>query len=548
MASAAELQADLSALAGRLEERTTTALDPQEDGDRRLIESFLDLANKRSDRYPALHEAMNRADCVANAHPEELRIVDAGRTKGGHATARAWHAAQGGAYLSGVVTVVLDSDSGELLAVGNGTQVGGTLTDAPTGMTAAQAGSGVTALSFFHAQGTPEAPPRFGAALETRQILKTSEFKIELAEPKKVIAGPPPILIAVGRTFVSPGVDYCYLARTEEVSPAYLLLPFEGEALNIPSPIKEIDPNNKIPNLEITTNLYAEAHGAPLVSLTNENATLGRIEAIPSSNGIKWKCGFDENKRYPDTTESLEYGQAPQYNTAELWFAFEFRVPITNPTKNRYAFSVCSEGHGTPSETCKEISKVKFWWHCLAAGTEVKLEDGSTKPIEEVENLFRVRTGFGGTLGVGATTRGIHRDGEGPQGKVFRLLTEQGRELTLSALHPVMTPAGLRQAMDLRPGDAVLTEDGPDPVRSCEETPYEGLLFNLVLVDEKDRSEGLSPPFGSFLANGIVVGDFESQAAQYQALRHDLDYMKARLPEANYADFENALADIAAAS
>jgi hypothetical protein len=112
----------------------------------------------------------------------------------------------------------------------------------------------------------------------------------------------------------------------------------------------------------------------------------------------------------------------------------------------------------------------------------------------------------------------------------------------------VITPAGPMAAMDLRPGDEVLTAEGSDVVKICEEVPYEGLLFNLVLVDKDDRTRGVSPAFGSFIANGVVVGDFECQAAHFNALRHDLDYMRARLPEANHVDLESALVDIAAAS
>jgi hypothetical protein len=365
-----------------------------------------------------------------------------------------------------------------------------------------------------------------------------------------------PFVIAVGRvasnTEHCKGTDYCYYTP-QEVSPVLLLLPFTGEATNIPSPITGVQPNGEIKGLRVEAALYADNQGSldPVLTPAEPIPLVPpKVSALPGGTGLKWKFPYDKEPthREPALTESLKFGPTGDYNDAELWFNFNFVVPVEAPDLNPYEFGVCSGGLSTPSEKCKTISRLKFSWHCLGAGTQVTLADGSTKRIEEIENLYRVQTGMGGTLGVEATTRGLHRDGERPNSKVFRLETEQGRELTLSAVHPVITPEGPLAAMDLRPGDEVLTAAGRDAVKACKPVPYEGLVFNLMLVDEDDRARGVSAPFASFLANGIVVGDFESQAAHSKALRHDPDYMKARLPRENHTDLESALADIAAAS
>ncbi len=547
MASASKLHPDLSALIGRLGEGATTGLDPRQPEDRRAIEVFLDLANKRSDRYPALHAAMDREDCGVGAGPDELWIVDAGRTAGDHrATARAWHAPPGGAYMSGATTLALDLDSHKILASGSGTQVGGSCADASTAAgAAAEAGDGLLALSLFHSQLTPEAAPRFGAVLCTRPNLASGGTQITPHDPKQTTN--PNLVIAVGRDTTHQscaGTDYCYYQEGNPNTPL-LLLPFTGEVSGLPSPIATPE------KIALETKLYVENTAQPILK-PHGGLSLDKVTAVAGATSLTWKFGYDENpaNRWPEKTESLEYGPAEMSSEAKIVrFWFQFSVPVEDQSQSPKLFSVCSKGLGTPSETCAQVPEIKFYWHCLAAGTQVTLEDGSERAIEDVSNLVRVRTGLGGSLGVEATTRGIHRIAEeGGYPEMFlRLTTDGGRELTLSALHPVMTPGGPLAARDLKPGDEVLGADGLDAVKACEPSPYEGLVCNLVLVDAEDRARGLDPALGTFVANGLVVGDHDVLTAHYDAVRHSLDYMLPRLPEANHADYESALADIDAA-
>lgn len=547
MASASTLHPDLSALIGRLREGTTTALDPRQPDDRRAIEAFLEIANKRSDRYPALHAAMDREDCGASADPEELRVVDAGRTAGAHrATARAWHAPPGGAYLSGATTLALDLDSREVLASGSGTQVGGSFADAPTATgEAAEAGEGLAALALFHSQSTPEAAPRFGATLCTRPDLPSvGGMTITPHDPKQTTN--PNLVIAVGRTPAyqsCAGTDYCYYQQNSETP--LLLVPFTGEVTNLPSPIAEPQ------NLRVETKLYVENTAQPILQ-PYEAPALAKISAVAGATSLSWKYGYDQdpNNRWAEKTESLKYGPAQKASEMKVVrFWFQFSVPVEDQSQSPKVFSVCSKGLETPSETCAQVPEIKYYWHCLAAGTQVVLEDGSELAIEEVSNLVRVRTGLGGSLGVEATTRGVHQiaDVGGYPETFLRLTTEGGRELTLSALHPVMTPGGPLAARDLAPGDEVLGAEGIDTVAACEPSSYEGLVCNLVLVDAEDRARGLDAALGTFVANGLVVGDHDVLTAHYDSVRYSLDYMLPRLPEANHTDYESALAEIAAA-
>ena len=159
-----------------------------------------------------------------------------------------------------------------------------------------------------------------------------------------------------------------------------------------------------------------------------------------------------------------------------------------------------------------------FWWHCVAAGTQVTLADGSTVPIERVDNCMRVRTGHReGTLGVEATSLGYHDDDGGVLSGVFELVTARGKTLTLTAFHPVATPLGPVAAKDLSRGAEVLAEDGVDAVSSCERISHEGLFFNLKLVNARDRALGAGLLYSTYVANGIIVGDHLAMEAHRAA-------------------------------
>jgi hypothetical protein len=126
------------------------------------------------------------------------------------------------------------------------------------------------------------------------------------------------------------------------------------------------------------------------------------------------------------------------------------------------------------------------------------------------------------------------------------LATEGGRELTLTIHHPVVTPNGPVMAADLAAGSVVMTETGPERIASVETIACEAPFFNLKLVNSEDRAQGIKPAYGTFLANGIVVGDSVAQGDYYRSSRLDLDYMIPRLPEEYHRDYEGAVEDTVA--
>lgn len=189
-----------------------------------------------------------------------------------------------------------------------------------------------------------------------------------------------------------------------------------------------------------------------------------------------------------------------------------------------------------PLDGTTNIPPIQFLWSCLVAGTPILLADGSTLPIEEVVRGSVVRCGDGADRAVSSTT--IFRFG----GDVMRLRTENGCDVALSGNHPVVTPDGLVQAHELKPGVAVRVRGGVTSVLTqARREPYEGLLCNLRL----DESPDPDPVRSTVFAGGVEVGDYALQMSHDRARRTDPERISAMLEPRYLPDFEHYLSEIA---
>lgn len=538
-------RSQLTGLMARLELDQHTALDPGVEADRGLIELVLDLFDKRSDRYPALHAALG----AGRPGPEgldDVRIIDVGADRDGRATARGWHAAQGGAYLSAAMTLALDTQSGEVLAAGSATQVGGTRAPSATRTaTAKAAGDSVTALTLYHAQRSPEEPTRFGVVMGQRLTNVPADMTITVTAPVKLLSNTKPIRIGLARVGNYQDCDYRYQENTNFDNPS-LLVPFTGEA-RLSDKIK-CDSSGRIPELKVETLIYSLAAKGYVKCSETLAQLIGQVTVPNLSEPTRMAWSYPYDQKSQKESKSIHYEWLGQANTTVSAFFYQFKVPVENLVQPKTVFTVCSlDWPQASTPFCTTVGDLEFWWHCVAAGSAVTLADGSTLPIEQVDSNVRVRSGVGGdSLAVEATWHGQHHDYGGPLDGICRLVTEGGRELVLTAQHPVITPAGPVMALDLQPGAEVLSASGVDRVRSCEPIDHAGCFYSLKLADAGDRSTGRGLLPESFLANGIAVGDHDSLARYYEAARLDPDYMLARLPIDQHVDYLSALADIAA--
>ncbi len=507
------------------------ALDPTDPEQHALIAQVLEASNKGPERYPELHRALDDArrgvpGTASSNQLDDCTVVDLGKDAAGRATARGWLASRGGAYISGVTTLVHGAASNELLAEGTATQVGGSLAQSATvSKEAKPATSELRAVSIFHVQQSPDTPPRFG--MVARSAAEEEEFPIVVTAPVPR-TGPKAVRIGLCRM---PGfeadVDYAY-PSSQNVEPDRLVCPLVASAA-LPYKIDTSKP------LLLQTKVYVKTAAAWLLLRPGFNPQAGA--KVLGEYEVKLEYPFDKKPIFE--TQSLQYGVLAQANDKLSAFYYQCTVPLIGLPKT-VTFTICSrDTPEEPSLNCKQIENLEYVWHCLGADTLVTLADGSQRPIAELDNSVSVRTGDGDAIAaVQATYRAFHSDNEGRE-PALRLVTEGGRSLLLSSWHPVITPAGPVAARDLNAGDVVLSATGEDRVRTCTTESYEGLVCNLHVV------EGVGG-YGSFLANDILVGDQLALAAHAQALRHDADYMLARLPESHHQDFLSALADATA--
>jgi len=167
----------------------------------------------------------------------------------------------------------------------------------------------------------------------------------------------------------------------------------------------------------------------------------------------------------------------------------------------------------------------QFIWHCLAKGTLVTMADGTTLPIEQLNNTDTVLTSGGVTLPVRATSQApASRD------EVLTIEGASGHFLTLSDGCIVWTSAGPLQAGELKIGDKIITLDGKDTISSIERRAYNGQLYNLHLGNG-EQPGAMSVSGTNFFANGILVGDHQVQTAYLNNALTDKEYVLSKLPQ-----------------
>lgn len=527
----------ITQIASRAPAGQAVPLDPADETHRALITELLNASGRGADRYPALHQAVaGGGSGAAPADPalHDATVVDVGKDSAGRATTRTWLASRGGAYISGAATLLMDAESGQILASGTAAQVGGTLVHVSTRSGEAKpATDRMTAVTFYHAQQAPDAAPAFGLVATTGTTQEEENgIQANVTDPAPVKhPGAETTVIGLSRTSYGSDCDYIYAPQPGHTDPTELAVPFTGNA-----PLQyEVD-TTQGPPVAVTSKLYVNGMSGWL----NPFPGFDLLTPVTAS-GYTVSWSFPPDQRPVEETASIQYYISSLANDNTSYFFFQFQVNVQNPAQPVVTFTVCSDDTpDEPSINCTKVRNIRFWWHCLGAGTRVALADGREVPIEEIDNTVTVRTGQGGGTGaVQATSRAPHHDAGG-RAPALRLRTEGGRELLLSDGHPVVTPQGPVAARDLAPGDTVLTDGGEDRVASCEPEAYEGTVYNLKLAEEDGR------PFGSFVANGIVVGDHDAQAAHHHATRHDPDYVLARIPETHHQDWLSALQDATA--
>lgn len=328
---------------------------------------------------------------------------------------------------------------------------------------------------------------------------------------------PDAINIGLGRpwTAVNTDLDYWWNEPTQDHPIGRI--PFVGNVVfqnAIATPLSS--------NLNITIKVTNTSSGGAATLTPSDLATVNAAFTVDPNNpnNLTWNL--------PPGTQSYPAGNPIVFNsipwTSDLNAFFTCYIMVKLVT-GQFAFATIASSplpDVDPLDGTAYIKPISFVWHCLASGTQVTLQDGSQKSIEDFVAGDIVKSA-GGTATVRATTRGDHH---GKALKISFALDGELHEVITTAEHPFFKGKELVNASELKQGEEIPTINGPATIKNVEELQgYNGLFHNLVL----EKGEGNPNEVGTFYANGILVGDAYAQRNLTAQRAADKEWIKAKL-------------------
>jgi hypothetical protein len=342
------------------------------------------------------------------------------------------------------------------------------------------------------------------------------------------------IVIGLSRGYNSPGnnsdIDYWFWQTQWQNTT--LLVPLQG-SMKFKYPIAPLSSAN--PALEFY--LARTEGGMSDLSVTNTAPYLPFYTIDPGDNT---KLNFTLLAGTNSAGNAVNFGLSPWVSDTQTFFTTIVTVTLNGPTGPTSGWStimsVPNPKTQTPVDGVGYVWPLVYVWHCLVAGTQITMADGTTRAIETLN--------AGDVVMSGSTPRPVLATLAQPHwGTVYALTTAGGRSLTCSGTHPIVTPSGAVQASALQVGSAVSTPSGTDTIAAIATQQQNGDgLFNLWLDPTTAPANATS-----MIANGLVVGDYLMQV-QLLALPPIGAAHRAKLPERLHTDFASYLEDKARAA
>jgi hypothetical protein len=536
----------------------TTPLDFSNNDHRRFAELMLQGAGRTRAAYPHLFRMLdspqtsraNLAGSINNPAENELtttaHLVDSGKTASGKATATIWTTTPGQTLISGGQIMVYDAETNRLLAQGTNTGVKSGLVMCSTNSANALPATKNLYIIYF---GWVHYTETHGGGFVYRDMVTVGDtgIKVNVTDPVLKITTKKYIAIAIGRQGGPKDCDYIYSEPENLAGNPYLIAPFTGNV-----PLSGIIDIGRLTAANLSANIIVKnAGGSAITVLRNAQYTpdsrfMGAFSVGAAPNILNFSLPFD-GKSF-NNTASIVYNTSSIANEVQSYFLFKFTgIPFTNGTIAP-PFYVCSEGTpDEPSINCTKIPNLYYWWHCLAKGTLITLEDGTQKPIEQINNNHRVKTAGDKSLAVRATVLGQHTsDGTAGESSVYRLTAANGKNIIASGSHMVFITADKCRAVhELKPGDSIVTEDGSSTVKSNEAIAYDDMFYGLALGNEEEQeAAGFPHNMAGYFAGGILTADQDAMRHHTIARYHDLDYMLPLIKPELHQDYKSALNDM----
>ncbi len=526
----------------------TTYLNPSNPEDKNFIETMLDAAGRTDSDYPHLFQSLSsNAAYTGDTNVDKVHLVDSGMTPDGKAIATVWSRSNEDTMINGGKIMVFDSDNGDLLAHGENTSLrNGFLVCTSDSDTALPPKKNLSILYLGHVTDSKGAVRFF--SYSNRVMVGNVNSPAAVNQPIIVQPGNTQIHIAVGRGGGAPSnSDYVYLETQVEPGPnpdlnPFLIVPFVGNAT--------LSASFDLPNLtidDIYTSVFVNngQGGTKEVprAYTTDTKMLSGFSVGTPPNIVKWNFPYGNGGSYTTTT-SIVYNQSTLGNEIDSFFYFAFKsLPLVGGGVQA-PFYVCSnDTPGVHSNNCTKIPNLYFWWHCLAKGTLVTMEDGTQMPIEKINETCRVKTGVDGKgLAVCATVLGNHKS-DGSNNEIYQLVTENKKTITATQCHMVFISADkCRMISHIVAGDTIVTDEGISKVVSNKSIAGDALFYGLALGNVAEQASKDFPMHSaSYYGNGILCGDQMAMRHHVKVAHHDLDYMLPKIKAELRTDYTSAL-------
>lgn len=370
--------------------------------------------------------------------------------------------------------------------------------------------------------------PTLGAPITAGSMrVSTTELPVgapNVEQPLLTKTGKNYIKIGLGRPSGAPDCDYWY--NEPNIQQPNIRLPLKVTQ-KFKSAIKQpLWPSN-------ITNPPVISLAKPSTGGVTTPISFAAIQAGITASGDTLTFNFPFNN---DVTKdgSIQFGPAAWANDTTLLATIALGVK-TETSNNEFVwvnlYTPAAPPYATsPSPGIYWMYPLYYTWHCVAAGTQVALAGGGTKAIEDIAGGEEVRT-------PGRTLTVVDTFGTDKEDEVLAVHTDDGRELVITHMHPVLTREGLVAARDLVEGDHVVTEGGLAGVTRVEKRHYKGLVYCIGLgVDPEATDDAF------FFANGIAVGDNLACVRYLQKYQKRLKTVLARIPEAFHPEAERSYA------
>lgn len=241
-----------------------------------------------------------------------------------------------------------------------------------------------------------------------------------------------------------------------------------------------------------------------------------------------YRVDFNFNKDWRAYLDKSRYFDTTYITDCQLRWSFRFecywlddkgqRKKDDNGEEIIYELGLCINSEATPPSD-GEYNKSKnnkvvipyiyIQWGCFHKDTMIKMADGSTKRISEIQIGDLVMTNDNRSVEVTESYKGNEE-------MLICIVTESGRTLMVTANHPILTEHGKMKACNLVISSKVYTESGLEKIEDISIVAYNDLVYNL------DCDGAL------LIANGIIAGDFICQN-EAESKKQIVNYSKETL-------------------